>query len=167
MDEDSELILLKLHGIERGFLDYLPQSILAIRDVNSLVKEVFNSRTPVLISGHQCLHKRDIQAGIRLRVLKAIGVRCVVCGQSYEKGMHVHHIKPYWRTWNNAFGLTVLCESCHKMIRGGIGITGEEVRSICMEVSNQTGVRFDPSDGIQYPEPPIVKLAHTNYFYYL
>jgi hypothetical protein len=166
MDENSELLLVKLYGIEKGFLDYLPRSIPAVRDVSSLIKEVFHSRSPVLISGHYCLHKQDMQAGIRLRVLKELGTKCVVCGQSHKQGMQVHHIKPYWRTWNNAFGFTVLCESCHKMIRSGIGKTEEQVRGICREITRRDSERYDPADGMEYPEPSIVKLAYTNYFYY-
>lgn len=166
MDEQSELILVKLYGIERGYINYLPQGIPAIRDISSLVKEVFDSRSPVPISGHYCVHKKDIQAGLRLRVLKELGKKCIVCGRSEEKGMHVHHIKPCRRTWNNAFGLTVLCESCHKMIRSGIGKTEEEVRAICREITNRDSNKYDPSDGIEYPESSIVKLPHWNYFYY-
>ena len=80
--------------------------------------------------------------------------------------MQVHHVKPYWRTWNNAFGFTVLCESCHKMIRSGIGKTEEQVRGICREITRRDSEKYDPADGMEYPEPSIVKLAYTNYFYY-
>ena len=166
MDEQSELILVKLYGIERGYINYLPRSIRAIRDVSPLIKEVFDSRLHVPISGHSCVHKQDIQAGLRLRVLKELGRKCIVCGRAEEKGMHVHHIKPQGRTWNNAFGFTVLCESCHKMIRSGIDKTEEQVRAICGEITSRDSNKYDPSDGIQYPEPSIVKLPHYNYFYY-
>ncbi len=166
MDEQSELILVKLYGIERGYINYLPQSIPAIRDVSSLVKEVFDSRLHVPISGHSCVHKKDIQAGLRLRVLKEMGRKCIVCGRAEEKGMHVHHIKPYWRTWNNAFGVTVLCESCHKTITTGPSMDEEEVRAICREITNRDSNKYDPPDGIEYTESSIVKLPHWSYYYY-
>ncbi len=166
MNEQSELILVKLYGIERGYINYLPRSIRAIRDVSSLVKEVFDSRSHVVISGHYCVYKQDIQAGVRSRVLKELGKKCIVCGRSEKKGMHVHHIKPYRRTWNNAFGLTVLCESCHKMIRSGIGKTEEEVRAICREITSRDSTKYDPSDGVEYTESSIVKLPHWSYYYY-
>ena len=166
MDEQNELILVKLYGIERGYINYLPQSILAVRNVSSLIKEVFDSCSHILISGYDCVYKNNIQAGLRRRVLRELSTKCIVCGLSEENGIHIHHLKPYWRTWNNAFGLTVLCESHHKMIRCGIGKTEEEVQAICREITSRDSNKYDPPNDIEYLESPMVKLPHYNYFYY-
>lgn len=165
VDKDSELRVIKLYGIERGFLNYLPSSIPAIRDVSSLQEDVFRSCKPTWIQGRYCLHEQQIRAGIHLRVLKALGNTCIICGESHEKGMQVHHIKPRWRTLNNAFGFTVLCEECHKKIRGGIGKTDREVWDICKQISLPGSQWYDPPDGIKYPENSIVKVAHTPCYY--
>jgi hypothetical protein len=52
------------------------------------------------------------------------------------------------------------------MIRSGIGKTEEEVRAICREITSRYSDKYDPPDGIQYTESPIVKLPHWSYYYY-
>ena len=164
MDERGNLHLLILYAIEKGYLPYLPQSIPAVREVSSLVREAFNSYSSEVISGHYCVHKDYIQRGVRSRVLKILGSKCVLCGE--ENKIQVHHIKPHWRTWNNSFGLTVLCETHHKMIRSGIGKTKAQVISCCSELKCPSSTKYDPPDDKLYPESMLVKLPRYSFYYY-
>ena len=164
--EKGKLHLIKLRGIERGYLKYLPLSIPAIRDTATLIDDIFQCWTTIPIRGHLCLHKLDILKGLRPRALKVLGKTCIVCGLEHDS-IEVHHIKPHWRTFNNAFGFTVLCEEHHKMIRNGIeiGMSNDEVRDFCLEAASPDSQWYDPPDNRVYPESPIVKMTGTGYFY--
>jgi len=163
--DNGEMILLKLYGIEWGYINYLPKSIPAVRNVDAILKDIFATRTTEPINGHDCLFKADIQNGLRKKVLKELGKTCIVCKEYFDKGINVHHIKPGSRSWGNPFGLTVLCEKCHKMIRYGIGKTTQEVKVLCNEVTSPDSPYYDPPSDIQYPEPTLVKTAHCNYYH--
>jgi hypothetical protein len=158
------LPLIKLYGIERGWLKYLPQSVPAIRAVKAMLDDIFTARTPIEIAGHQCLFKPDIAAAIHLRVIPIMGHFCIVCNIYRKKDMNVHHIKPASRTWCNAWGFTTLCQGCHKIIRVGLSVPDEEMKSLCREFASLDSPYYDPP-GMIYPEPNIVKLPHINYFY--
>lgn len=164
--DNSELKIIKLYGIERGFLKYLPSSILAVRDVDSLLKDIFISAQKVtFVEGYPCLHKEELQSRIHLRVIKELGSKCVICEESFKKGIHVHHIKHYWRTLNNVFGFTVLCSICHKKAHRGLAITDSELRDICEDISRCGSRLYDSPWGEEYPENSVVRIPHTQYYY--
>jgi len=162
---NGEMILLKLYAIERGYLKYLPKGIPAVRNVDAILEEIFESRTTEPINGYDCLFKSDIQNGLRKQVIRELGKTCIVCNEYHDKHINVHHIKPGSRSWGNPFGLTVLCERCHKMIRYGIGKTDQEVKDLCNEITNPDSPYYDPASDVQYPEPTLVKVAYGNYYH--
>ena len=158
------LVLIKLYAIEKGWLKYLPVSIPAIRDVKNLLEDIFKNRPTEKIAGYEFLFKQDIRAGIHSRVLTAMGYTCIVCNTSHKKNMNIHHIKPYWRTWSNAYGFTTLCQDCHKMLQTGLDINIKDLKELSQEFANPNSPLYDPS-GLVYPEPTIVKSPKANYFY--
>jgi len=159
--DSGEMVLLKLYAIERGYLNYLPQSIPAVLNVDQMLREIFNSRTTIPIDGHRCLLKSEIQNGLRRKVIKELGKTCIVCNEYHEKGINVHHIKPKSRSWGNPFGLTVLCDRCHKMIRCGIDKTDQVVKDVCTKITNPESNIYDPPYDLQYPEPTLVKVPKS------
>ena len=168
--DDRDLRLLKLYGITRGYLKYLPVSIPVIRNVKGLLEDVFFSALIVYeVQGRKCLDKEQIQKGIRRRVIRLLGNKCVVCDTTINKNMHVHHIKPYWRAWNNPFGFTVLCEECHEKAHGtwfsgySIELSADEAREICQKISSPQSQEYDPPHPKNYPEPTIVQVRRYLY----
>jgi hypothetical protein len=169
MGNNTKITLLQLYGIERGYLQYLPASIPAVRDVTGMIKDIFNNTlTHYDINGKRCLHKSQIMAGIHRRVIKALGNKCIACGRAETKGMHVHHIKYHWRTWNNAFGFTVLCEDCHRIAQYGGStknpclLLGINVKDFCKKIMSPECQEYEPP-GKVYPECTAYKVAR---FYY-
>ena len=158
------LPLVKLYAIEKGWLKYLPQGVPAVRDVKAILDGIFATRATLEIAGHQCLHKQDIRASIHRNVLSIMGYFCIVCGVYHKKDMNVHHVKPSWRTWCNAWGFTTLCQDCHKLIRVGLSMPDSEIKDLCRGFASPDSPYYDPP-GVVYPEPNIVKLPHINYFY--
>lgn len=162
--QEYHLHLIKLYAIEKGWLKYLPQSISSIREVKTILDDIFTTHTTIELAGYQCLHKQDIRAAIHRRVLSIMGPSCIVCNINHKKDMNVHHIKPAWRTWCNAWGFTTLCQDCHKIIRSGLSMPDDQLKDLCQQFTISDSPYYDPP-GIAYPEPNIVKLPHINYFY--
>ena len=160
MDSSNNNRLLILYGIEKGYIDYLPTCVPAVRDVNPIFKDIFDSYVSTKIRGFQCLNKIQLCKGIHHRVIKLMGDSCVSCETSHKKGMNVHHIKPYWRTWNNVMGFTVLCPNCHRRIRGGLDEGNGSFKAFCEEL-----MRGKPAELLPCPENPIVKVSKLPYYY--
>ena len=158
------ITLVKLYSIEKGWLGYLPQSIPAVKDVKAILDDIFRTHSTTPIGGHECLFKQDIRAGIHNRVLAIMGNICVSCKASHDRNMNVHHIKPYWRAWNNSWGFTTLCQDCHKSLQVGLPIPTKRMRELCQLFQQPDSPLYDPP-GPNYPEPNIVKIPHWNYFY--
>ena len=169
--DSVDLNLLKLYGINKGYLSYLPLSISAVRDAKALLEDIFESaRVYSVIRGQDCLSYEQLQRGLRRRVLKRLDSTCVACNTHVSVGIHLHHIKPHWRTWNNVFGFTLLCKDCHDRVHSGNQFWGysqnlqpEEAREMCRKIELPSTTEYDPPPLATEPESTIVKVE-TGYY---
>lgn len=163
MEEGINIRLLKLNGIWQGYLKYLPASVPAVRDVQGIIEDIFQSAQYVYeIQGKKCLHYDQLQRGIRRRVLKILGNKCIVCNIVQEKNIHLHHIKFKWRTWNNCFGFTILCEDCHNKAHGLL-LNNDELKGICTRIMSPEYPEYDSPPNETYRECTAYKIG--SYYY--